>query len=208
MHHVQWSVAMMHYFGCDFSLWPICAFPTTTKHSHIHASYIHWACNIVGNWKHMHKMFCSKASVSLMLVIYCSIVENKSQKSKISTATFFSIFLLKFLSFGSFLFETIFVCSIVSPWRKAKPIILNSSSQLFILTRGVSHCGLAFYIKKYLKAKEELWKFKDFTMQKCNLQKNCSKRNQNPSRYQNSITNLKFQHKPKYGSFKNPHVKK
>jgi len=25
-----------------------------------------------------------------------------------------------------------------------------------------------------------------------------SKRNQNPSRYYNSITNLKFQHKPKY----------
>jgi hypothetical protein len=28
-------------------------------------------------------------------------------------------------------------------------------------TRGVSHCGLANYIKiKYLKAKEDLWKFK------------------------------------------------
>jgi hypothetical protein len=26
--------------------------------------------------------------------------------------------------------------------------------------RGVSHCGLAIYIKIYLKAKEELWKFK------------------------------------------------
>jgi hypothetical protein len=31
---------------------------------------------------------------------------------------------------------------------------------------GMSHCGLAIYIKKYLKAKEELWKFKYFTMQK------------------------------------------
>jgi hypothetical protein len=39
-------------------------------------------------------------------------------------------------------------------------------------TRGVSHFGLAIYIKKYLKAKEELWKFKYFTMQKYNLQKN------------------------------------
>jgi hypothetical protein len=30
-----------------------------------------------------------------------------------------------------------------------------------------SHCGLAIYIKKYLKAKEEeLWKLKYFTMQK------------------------------------------
>jgi len=36
----------------------------------------------------------------------------------------------------------------------------------------VSHWGLAIYIKKYLKkAKEELWKFKYFTMQKYNLQK-------------------------------------
>jgi len=38
--------------------------------------------------------------------------------------------------------------------------------------RGVSHCGLAIYIKKYLKAKKELWKLKYFTMQKYNLQKN------------------------------------
>jgi len=37
-------------------------------------------------------------------------------------------------------------------------------------TRGVSHCGLAIYIKKYLNAKEELWKLKYFTMQKSNLQ--------------------------------------
>jgi hypothetical protein len=36
----------------------------------------------------------------------------------------------------------------------------------------VSHCGLAIYIKKYPKAKEELWKLKYFTMQKYNLQKN------------------------------------
>jgi hypothetical protein len=34
----------------------------------------------------------------------------------------------------------------------------------------VSHCGLAIYIKEYLKAKEELWKVKSFTMQKYNLQ--------------------------------------
>jgi len=40
------------------------------------------------------------------------------------------------------------------------------------LTRGVAHCGLAIYIKKYLKAKEELRKLKYFTMQKYNLKKN------------------------------------
>jgi len=39
------------------------------------------------------------------------------------------------------------------------------------ITRGVSHCGLAIYIEKYLKAKEELWKLKYFTMQKYNLPK-------------------------------------
>jgi hypothetical protein len=34
-------------------------------------------------------------------------------------------------------------------------------------TRGVSHCALPIYIKKkYSKAKEELWEFKYFTMQK------------------------------------------
>jgi hypothetical protein len=65
----------------------------------------------------------------------------------------------------------------------------------------MSYYGLAIYIiNAYLKAKEELWKFKYFTMQKYNLQKKSSKRTQNPSRYYNNsiITNLKFQHKPKY----------
>ncbi len=62
----------------------------------------------------------------------------------------------------------------------------------------MSHFGLAIYIKKYLKAQEELWKLKYFTMQNIIFKKS-SKRNQNPSRYYyNSITNLKFQHKPKY----------
>jgi hypothetical protein len=36
----------------------------------------------------------------------------------------------------------------------------------------MSGCGLAIYIKKYRKAKEELWKLKYFTMQTYNLQKN------------------------------------
>ncbi len=39
-------------------------------------------------------------------------------------------------------------------------------------TRGVSHHELAIYNKKYLRAKEELWKFKYLTRQKHNLQKN------------------------------------
>jgi hypothetical protein len=59
----------------------------------------------------------------------------------------------------------------------------------------VSHCDLAIYIKKYLKAKEELWKLKNFTMQKYNLQKILKE----TKILQDIITtNVKFQHKPKY----------
>jgi hypothetical protein len=37
----------------------------------------------------------------------------------------------------------------------------------------VSHSGLAIYIKKFLKAKEELWKLKYISpLKKYNLQKN------------------------------------
>jgi hypothetical protein len=36
--------------------------------------------------------------------------------------------------------------------------------------------ALAIYIKKYLKAKEELWNLKYFTMEKHNLQKILSKK--------------------------------
>jgi len=38
-------------------------------------------------------------------------------------------------------------------------------------TRDALHCVLAIHIKKYLNEKEELWKFKYFTMQKYNFQK-------------------------------------
>jgi len=37
---------------------------------------------------------------------------------------------------------------------------------------SVTLCALAIYIMKYLKAKEEFWKLKYFTMQKYNFQKN------------------------------------
>jgi hypothetical protein len=57
--------------------------------------------------------------------------------------------------------------------------------------------GFAIYVKKKFKKKkkekrkkeeEELWKLKYFIMQKYNLQKKSSKRNQNPSRYYNTKT--------------------
>jgi hypothetical protein len=48
-------------------------------------------------------------------------------------------------------------------------IVIEDSTPTKKWNKGcVSHCGLAIYIKKYyyLKAKEELWKLKYFTMQK------------------------------------------
>jgi hypothetical protein len=70
------------------------------------------------------------------------------------------------------------------------------------LKQGLCHTvTLPSTIKKDLKAKEEeLWKLKYFTMQKYKASQTYSKRNQTPSRYYSNsiITNLKFQHKPKY----------
>jgi predicted RNA-binding protein associated with RNAse of E/G family len=59
-------------------------------------------------------------------------------------------------------------------------------------TRGVAHCGIAIYMKKKNYRNSNISPCKNITFKKS------SKRNQNPSRYYNSITNLKFQHKPKY----------
>jgi len=81
--------------------------------------------------------------------------------------------------------------------------MLEVNLDLLNITRGVCVCGLAIYIKKYLKAKEEEFLMETqlhFTMQKHNLQKKTSKTTKIPSRYyyNSIITNLKFQHKPKY----------
>jgi len=37
---------------------------------------------------------------------------------------------------------------------------------IYVQKRGVSHYSLAIYIEKYLKAKEELWKFKNIIFKK------------------------------------------
>jgi hypothetical protein len=74
-------------------------------------------------------------------------------------------------------------------------------------TRGVcrSHCGgLAVYIKKYRKAKEEeeiIRKRKYFTMQKYNLpEKKSSQRNQNPSRFPITKMFENFQKNPAFSN--------
>ncbi len=60
----------------------------------------------------------------------------------------------------------------------------------------MSHCGLAIYIKMLRQKKN----YGNSNISPCKniIFEKSSKRNQNPSKYYNSLTNLKFQHKPKY----------
>jgi hypothetical protein len=77
-------------------------------------------------------------------------------------------------------------------------VILDGFSCLFPREdKRVSDHGLPIYIQTYSKAKQNLWKLKYFTMQDVIYNKS-STRNQHACRYYNSVTNLKFQHKPKY----------
>ncbi len=52
------------------------------------------------------------------------------------------------------------------PFSRPLILLIHEPSLHTKRTRGVSHCDLAIYIKKYVKAKEELCKLKYFTMQK------------------------------------------
>jgi hypothetical protein len=63
-------------------------------------------------------------------------------------------------------FEACFFLSQILLQPTCREILANTIKQ------GVCHTmALPIYIKKYLKAKEELWKLKYITMQKYNLQK-------------------------------------
>jgi hypothetical protein len=65
-------------------------------------------------------------------------------------------------------------------------------------TRGVSHnLALPFTFKSTVRQKEDLPKLSNISPCKNIVFIRSSKKNQNPSRYYNSETNLKFQHKPK-----------
>jgi hypothetical protein len=67
--------------------------------------------------------------------------------------------------------------------------------------------ALPFTVKSILRQKKN---YGNSNISPCQniIFKKSSKRNQNPSRYYNSITNLKFQHKPKYHLSNNPHIKR
>jgi hypothetical protein len=57
--------------------------------------------------------------------------------------------------------------------------------------------ALPFTLKSILRQKKNYGN-SNISPQKNIIFKKSSERNQNPSKYDNSITNLKFQHKPKY----------
>jgi len=64
--------------------------------------------------------------------------------------------------------------------------------------RCVSHRGLAIYMKKVSSGKRRSNENSNISPCKNIIFKQSSKANQNPSRDYNSVTNLKFQHKPNY----------
>ncbi len=64
---------------------------------------------------------------------------------------------------------------------------------------GVSYCGLAIYIKKYLMQKKNYGnETQIFDHAKNVMFKESSKGNQKSFKILHSTTNLKFQHKPRY----------
>ncbi len=58
-------------------------------------------------------------------------------------------------------------------WEGANKVCFDDETLPIKITRGVSHCGLAISVKKYLnKAKEELWKFKSIVKALMNMSHN------------------------------------
>jgi hypothetical protein len=76
---------------------------------------------------------------------------------------------------------------------------ISMVSQYTIITKGVSQCGLAIFTLKSVCRQKKIHGNSSISACKNIIFKKSSKSNQNLSRYYNSIiTNLKFQHKPKY----------
>jgi len=85
---------------------------------------------------------------------------------------------------------------------------LNLLGSLLLNKGCVTQCGLAICIKKASLRQKKNYGNSNISPCKNIIFQKSSKRNQNPSRYSyNAITNLKFQHKPKYhvskSSYKN-----
>jgi len=95
-----------------------------------------------------------------------------------------------------------FPCTIYETTHKTKTWIIRYQNLAHWKSRGgVSHYRLChFTLKSILRQKKNYGNSNISPCKKYNLKKKSSKKNQNPSRYyyNSIITNLKFQHKPKY----------
>jgi hypothetical protein len=74
-------------------------------------------------------------------------------------------------------------------------------------TRGCVTLWPCHLHKKSISRKKKNYGKSNTSPCKNTIFKKPSKRNQNPSKHYISVTNLKFQHKPKSSSFKNPLIK-
>jgi hypothetical protein len=76
--------------------------------------------------------------------------------------------------------------------------IISFNCWAILYKQGVRHTvALPFTLQSILRQKKN-YANSNISPSKNIIFKKSSKRNQNPSRYYKSITNLKFQHKPKY----------
>jgi hypothetical protein len=107
------------------------------------------------------------------------------------------------------------LCSgFVSPDTPGKPnskfniinptIQISMVSQHTIVTRGLSQCGLAIFTLKSILRQKKNHGNSSISACKNIIFKKSSKRNKKISNYNSIITNLKFQHKPKYNLLKIP----
>jgi hypothetical protein len=78
------------------------------------------------------------------------------------------------------------------------PIMRCKATFNYTKNKGVcDSVALPFTLESILRQKKNYGNSNISPCKKIIFKKSC-KRNQNPSRYYNSVTNLKFQHKPKY----------
>jgi len=67
--------------------------------------------------------------------------------------------------------------------------------------------ALPFTLKPIFRPKKNYGNSKNISPHKNIIFKKSSKKNQNSSRYYDSMAESQFQHKPEISSFKNPHIK-
>ncbi len=130
------------------------------------------------------------------IIVSNSLIVEKLKKLPIKTHNYSKAHGSRIRSIGSDLFSTC-VCG------NDRNLLAWHDAQVWTHTvqpkQGVCHTvALPFTLKSTLRQKKNYGNSKNISPCKNIIFKKSSKRNQNPSTYYNSLTNLKFQHKPKY----------